>query len=256
MSCCCGTCAACGVELQHHKSEYTICCGVHPTIHPNRARHHGRFPGSSPAIWIRSAHYRSTLAAASGGGEVEPCSSPALGVVPDHPARPDHGLWPRPLPPVAPVLGLLPTVNGSSSWPEGRRRRRPGARNNPFSGRLAGLDEPPGGLLGVAGGCADHVVCPLSNSLGGLGQRIARGSGLMVYTCKLSLTLQWGSGAILMGVGVGGRWCWGVKIVYGSGSVRNRGGLGSLVTIGWWLVRWMWSLVGGGRGGWGGWVCG
>ena len=158
--------------------------------------------------------------------------------------------------PGCPGHGPVADRNGSSSCLEGRRLRRPGAQNNPFSGRLDGVDEPPGGLLGGAGGCADHVVCPLSNSLLGLGQRIARGSGLMVYTCKLSLTLQWGSGAILMGVGVGGRWCWGVKIVYGSGSVRNRGGLGSLVTIGWWLVRWMWSLVGGGRGGWGGWVCG
>ena len=59
-----------------------------------------------------------------------------------------------------------------------------------------------------------------------------------------------------MGVGVGGRWCWGVKIVFSGCLVRNPGDLGSLVTIGWGLVRWMWSLVGGGRGGWGGWVCG
>ena len=68
MFCYCGTYGACGVELQHHKSAYTICCGVHPTIPPNRARHPGRFLGASPAIWIRSAHCRSTLAAAIGGG--------------------------------------------------------------------------------------------------------------------------------------------------------------------------------------------
>ena len=79
MSCYCGTCCACGVELQHHKRPYTICCGVHPTIHPNRARRPGGCRGLSPAIWIRSAHCPAAWAAAIGGGEVELLLLPGAG---------------------------------------------------------------------------------------------------------------------------------------------------------------------------------
>ena len=65
--------------MQHHNGAYTICCGVHPTIAPNRARHPGWFLGASPAIWISGAHYPASWAVASGGGEVELLLLPGAG---------------------------------------------------------------------------------------------------------------------------------------------------------------------------------